>query len=479
MLVFFQIEIPDNFQNERLRTMTKQQLSEQRLPPQAIDAEMSVLGSILIEPEAISRVLEILNPGSFYKKAHEKIFQAAIELFEKNEPIDIVTISNQLQTKGELEAIGGSYYLTQLVNVIPSAANVEYYAEIVLDKSLKRNLISACNAITGESYEDHEKAYDLLDKAEQQVFTLRQGRSRKGFQPISPILHQTIDKIEKNASRGSSITGVPSGFKKLDEILAGFQNSDLIILAGRPSMGKTALCLNIARNAAVIGRVPVGIFSLEMANYQLVMRMLCSEALVNSHKLRTGRLEANEWPNLSMKAGILADAAIFIDDTPAQGVLEIRAKARRLKVEHDIGLIILDYLQLVQGVGRVESRQQEISQISQSLKALAKELDVPIMALSQLSRAVEARPDKRPMLSDLRESGAIEQDADVVMFVYREEVYAKNNPDVAGIAEIIIGKQRNGPVGMVKLAYRNEFVKFENLAPEYYMENEEAGDSPF
>lgn len=460
--------------------MTEQPVSSaQRMPPQAIDAEMSVLGATLIESEAFAKVLEILNETCFYKKAHEKIFMAEVQLFEKNEPIDVITVSNQLQAQGELEAVGGSYYLTQLVNSIPSAANVEYYARIVLDKSIKRKLINACSEIIKEAYDDREEAYDIVDKAEQQVFTLRSGRGKQGFEAISPILHQTIDAIEKNAARKSGLTGVPSGFTQLDTMLAGFQNSDLIIVAGRPSMGKTAFCLNIARNAAVQGRVPVGIFSLEMASYQLAMRMLCSEAQIDSHKLRTGRLGPEEWPSLSMKVGILAEAPIFIDDTPAQGVLEIRAKARRLKVEHNLGLIVLDYLQLAHGVGRVESRQQEISQISQSLKALAKELDVPVIALSQLSRAVESRPDKRPMLSDLRESGAIEQDADVVMFVYRPEMYAPDDPDTKGIAEIIIGKQRNGPIGMVKLAYRNEYVKFENLAPEYFDEDEALPDAPF
>ncbi|MCI0513907.1 replicative DNA helicase [candidate division KSB1 bacterium] len=457
--------------------MAEPERLEHRLPPQALEAEMSVLGSILIEHEALAKVLEILNETCFYKRAHEKIFLAAVQLFEKNEPIDLITVSNRLQANGDLEAVGGSYYLTQLVNSIPSAANVEYYARIVLDKALKRRLISVCNAMSGEAFEDHEESLDLIDKTEQQIFTIRQGRGQRGFQSISPILYQTFETIEKNAARRSNITGVPSGFTKLDMMLAGFQNSDLIIVAGRPSMGKTALCLNIARNAAVEARVPVGIFSLEMASYQLAMRMLCTEAEVNSQKLRTGRLSAEEWPNLSLKVGVLADAPIFIDDSPAQGVLEIRAKARRLKVEHNVGLIILDYLQLVQGVGRTESRQQEISQISQSLKALAKELDVPVVALSQLSRAVESRPDKRPMLSDLRESGAIEQDADVVMFVYRAEMYGFT--EEAGIAEIIIGKQRNGPVGTVKLAYRNEFVKFENLASEYYADENIPPAAPF
>lgn len=457
--------------------MANQEQSSRRMPPQAIEAEVSVLGALLIEPEALAKVIEIINESSFYKKAHEKIFLAALQLFEKNEPIDIVTVSNQLQANGELEIVGGSYYLTQLVNSIPSAANVEYYAQIVQDKAIKRRLIQVCNEISQESYEDHEEAFDIVDKAEQQIFTLRQNRGKKGFQAISPILVQTIETIEKNANRQTGLTGIPSGFLQLDQLLAGFQNSDLVIIAGRPSMGKTALCLNFARNAAVEHRVPVGIFSLEMASYQLALRMLCSEAQVDSHKLRSGRLSADEWPKLSLKVGVLAEAGIFIDDTPAQGVLEIRAKARRLKVEHNIGMIILDYLQLAHGAGRVESRQQEISQISQSLKALAKELDIPVLALSQLSRAVEGRPDKRPMLSDLRESGAIEQDADVVMFVYRPEMYGET--DQAGIAEIIVGKQRNGPVGTVKLAYRNEYLKFENLAPDYYEDEEMIPPAPF
>lgn len=440
---------------------------EHKLLPQMLDAEVSVLGAILYDKIAIAKVIEILNPACFYKKVHEKIFQSMIELFEKGESIDIVTLSNHLKSKGELENIGGTYYLTQLVNSIPSAANIEYYAGIVFDKALKRNIISSCNKILSESYNDSENGYDILDRAEHQLFTIRQNKEKKGFQLLSPILLQAIDRIEKNAQHGSDIVGVPSGFKKIDEMLTGFQNSDLIILAGRPSMGKTGLALNIARNSAIIYGVPVGIFSLEMANYQLVIRMLSSETEINSSALKTGHIANNDWAKVSMKVNLLSEAKIFIDDSPAQSILEIRAKARRLKSENNIGLIILDYLQLIRGVGKNENRQQEISQISQSLKALAKELDVPVIALSQLSRAVENRPDKRPVLSDLRESGAIEQDADVVMFLYREEYYQKNTEN-AGIVEVIIGKQRTGPTGTVKLAYREEFVKFENLAPRFY-----------
>ncbi|MCK5737747.1 replicative DNA helicase [bacterium] len=457
------------------------QKSAQRIPPQALDAEMSILGALLIEPEAFSRVLEYVDDTCFYKKAHEKIFIAAAQLFDKNEPIDVITVSNQLQAAGELEAVGGSYYLTQLVNSIPSAANVEYYAKIVLDKSLKRKLINECSKISEQAYNDSDDAVDVIDLAEQHIFILRQGRSKQGFQAISPILNSTMEKIDANAGRNSKLTGVPSGFTQLDKMTAGFQNSDLIILAARPSMGKTALAINMARNAAVEHRVPVGLFSLEMASHQLATRMICSEAEVNSQKLRTGSLTEDEMMRLSTNIGPLAASPIYIDDTPAQGVLEIRAKARRLKVEHQIGLIVIDYLQLLHGAGRAESRQQEISQISQSLKALAKELDVPVLALSQLSRAVENRPDKRPMLSDLRESGAIEQDADVVMFMYREDYYTKSS-EHPGLTEIIIGKQRNGPTGSIELLYRNEFLKFENIESAYYEEEaplEPTGASPF
>ncbi|MBN1352041.1 replicative DNA helicase [candidate division KSB1 bacterium] len=449
---------------------TPQIQAAQRVPPQALDAEMSVLGAMLIDNDVFPRILEILDESCFYKAAHQKIFNAAIRLFEKNEPIDVITIANQLQQAGELDALGGSYYLTQLAENIPSAANAEYYAKIVLDKALLRKLIGTCTEVANESYEGQSEAYDLIDKAEQKIFTLRQNRARSGFISISPILHQTFDAIDKYSHSKSGLIGVPTGFRKLDDMLSGFQRSDLIIIAGRPSMGKTALALNVARNAAVMHRIPVGIFSLEMANHQLAMRMLCSEAKVDSHKLRTGRLSEDEWPNLSMKVGVLAEAPIFIDDTPAINVLEIRAKSRRLKVEHDVGLLIVDYLQLAHGTGRFESRQIEISQISQSLKALAKEIDVPVVALSQLSRAVESRPDKRPQLSDLRESGAIEQDADVVMFIYRPEVYGLS--EEPGIAEIIVGKQRNGPTGAVKVAFKHEYLLFTDLAPEYYDEEE-------
>ncbi len=437
--------------------------SVDRIPPQSLDAEMAVLGSILLQTEALSKVLEILDDEAFHKKAHQKIFQAAAHLFERNEPVDVVTLSNELERRKELENIGGPYYLTELVERMPSAANVEYHARIVQERALRRKLIEVANEISNEAYTGKEEAPNLIDQAEQKIFRLSDRRLRKGFSPIGPVMHQTFETIESFHGRQGGVTGIPTGFAKLDELTAGLQKAELIVLAGRPSMGKTALALNMARNAAVDHGIGVGVFSLEMAAYQLTLRMLCSEARVDQHKVRTGRLPEEEWMKLSLSVGNLADAPIYIDDTPAISILEIRAKARRLKAEHDIGLVIVDYLQLIRGTPGIESRQQEISNISQSLKALAKELDTPVLALSQLSRAVETRGgERRPILSDLRESGAIEQDADVVMFIYRPEVYG--DEEKQGIAEIIIGKQRSGPVATVELAFIKEWVQFTNLA---------------
>jgi len=434
-----------------------------RMPPQSIDAEMAVLGSIMIDHEAVGRAIELLDESCFYKDAHRKIFSSALVLYDRNEPVDVLTVSNELEKRRELDAIGGQYYLTELVDRIPSAANVEYYAKIVLDKALLRKLITISNEVTNECYEATEDSFNLIDRAEQKIFSLSEKRLRRDFLPISPILHQTMEIVESFHGKKGGITGVPTGFTKLDEMTSGLQSSELIIIAGRPSMGKTAFALNIARNSAVNANIPVGIFSLEMASYQLAMRMLCSEARVDSHKVRIGRLPEDEWTKLSMAVGILAQAPIFVDDTPAMNILEIRAKARRLKAEHNAGMLVVDYLQLIQGPSRAESRQQEISAISQSLKALAKELDIPIVALSQLSRAVESRGgERRPILSDLRESGALEQDADVVIFIYRPEMYGP--VERHGVAEIIIGKQRNGPVGHFELAFINEYVQFANLS---------------
>ena len=438
-----------------------------RIPPQDVAAEMAVLGSMLIEREAVSKAFELLDDTSFYKTDHQRIFQAMQRLFERSEPIDTLTLSAELQKAGNLDAVGGAYYLTELAARVPSAANVAYHARIVLEKSLLRKLINVSTTISSEAYEGAENVGDLLDRAEQQIFSLSERRLRRGFESLSPILNKTFETIEGYHQRQGVVTGVATGFSKLDELTSGFQKSDLIIVAGRPSMGKTALCLNIARNAAV-GDPPIGVgfFSLEMANYQLAMRLLCAEARVNAHSVRTGKLPKEQWSRLSMSVGKLANAPIYIDDTPAMTVMEIRAKARRLVAEKNVGLFVVDYLQLVRGPKSSESRQVEISMISQSLKALAKELDVPVVALSQLSRAVEQRGgDRRPILSDLRESGAIEQDADVVLFVYRPEVYDRS--EIEGLSEIIIGKQRNGPTGIVKLVFLKDFVLFKDAAEQH------------
>jgi replicative DNA helicase len=447
-------------------TKTKDR-SLERMPPQAIEEEMAVLGSMLLDKDAINKTLEILIVDDFYKPSHKQIFQAIVNLDTKSSHVDYLTVSDELEKMSVLEEVGGPYYLTELSNYVPSAARVEYYARIVSEKALIRRLIGVSNDITVDAYEAKETALDMIDSAERRIFALSENRLRKGFQPIEPILHSTFEIVESFHNREGTVTGVPTGFKQLDELTSGLQNSDLVILAARPSMGKTAFCLNIARNAAVLHKVPVGVFSLEMSNTQLAMRMLCSEAKVDAHKVRTGMLPSKDWQKLSRSVGKLAEAPIYIDDSAALSVLEIRAKARRLKAEKNIGLLIIDYLQLVRGPKSSESRQIEISMISQSLKALAKELEIPVLALSQLSRAVEARTDRRPILSDLRESGAIEQDADVVMFIYRADAYATKAsppaPEDQGRAEIIIAKQRNGPTDIVTLSFQKEYVLFVNL----------------
>jgi len=443
------------------------QSGQGRVPPQSLEAERAVLGSMMLEPEAVGRALEILGDESvFYRDAHRKIFRAMSNLFERGEPIDQVTVAQELSKRNELEEIGGAYELSQLLE-IPSAANMEYYAKIVLEKSTLRQMINVATNAISSAYEQSEDVYELLDRTENEIFRLSDRRLKGGFQPIEPIMTKTMETIETFHTKQGGVTGVPTGFRDLDDKTSGFQDSDLIIIAGRPSMGKTAFALNIARNVALEDEIPVGIFSLEMASHQLAMRLLCSEARVSSHALRTGKLPDDQYSKLSRVVGRLAEAKIFIDDTPSIPILELRAKARRLKAEHKIGMIIVDYLQLMKGPRGAESRQQEISEISRAMKALAKELDIPVIALSQLSRAVESRGgEKRPMLSDLRESGAIEQDADVVMFVYRPEQYdPKNeNPELEGKAEIIIGKQRNGPTGSIPLTFVKEYARFEDAA---------------
>ena len=438
-----------------------------KIPPQNIEAEQSVLGAILIENNALYKAMEIIVPSAFYKEAHKRIFLAMLDLNEKNEAIDLVTLTEFLRKRNELDSIGGATYLSMLSNTVPTAANIKYHAKIVYEKSLLRNLISTATEIISQGYEDSRDIEELLDYAENAMFSISEKKIRPSFMIIKDIIKDSFETIERLSEKKERVTGIPTGFYDLDMLTSGFQPSDLIIVAGRPSMGKTALCLCIAQYASIEKGQPVAIFSLEMAKEQLVIRMLCAEARVDSHKLRSGFLSKSDWPRLTTAAGRLSEAPIFIDDTPGTSVLEMKAKARRLKAEHGLSLVVVDYLQLMSGRGErrrggSDTREQEISEISRSLKALAKELSVPVIALSQLNRAVESRHDKRPMLADLRESGAIEQDADVILFIYRDEVY-KQNEENKGVAEIIIGKQRNGPVGTVKMAFIDKYTRFENL----------------
>ncbi|MCZ6547426.1 MAG: replicative DNA helicase [Deltaproteobacteria bacterium] len=448
-----------------------------KVPPQNLEAESSVLGGILLENEAINRVLEVLTPEDFYRESHRRIFRAMIEICDRSEPVDLITLSDFLKAKGDLEVVGGSAYLASLASAIPTSANIHFYARIVREKAIRRYLISAATEIATRGYEDQENVDEYLDEAEKVIFDISEKRVRGSFVMIGEMIRDSIKMVERLYERKEMVTGVPSGFKDLDRLTAGFQPSDLIVIAGRPSMGKTALCLNIATHAAFGGH-GVAVFSLEMAKEQLVLRMLCSEARIDHSKVRSGYLADREFPALVMAAGRLAETPIYIDDTPAISVLELRAKARRLVRDRDkkIGLIIVDYLQLMRGSGRAPNREQEISEISRSMKALAKELNIPVIAVSQLNRRVEDRGDKRPMMADLRESGAIEQDADVIAFVFREVVYNENVDD-PNLAEIIVGKQRNGPTGTVRLAFFREFTRFENYTgvEEFAYEEEAKG----
>ncbi|HLA48525.1 MAG TPA: replicative DNA helicase, partial [Nitrospinota bacterium] len=402
----------------------------------------------------------------FYRDSHRKIFAAIIDLFEKNQPVDVMTLNEQLKKKNQLEEVGGLDYLASLVASTPTAANIQYHSRIVKEKAILRKLISTSTEIHNRCYEDTEDIDELLDYAEKQIFDISENKISPSFVNISQVVNESFNTIEKLFERKELVTGLPTGFVKFDSMTAGFHPSDLIIIAGRPSMGKTAFCMNIATHIGVNKKKTIAIFSLEMSREQLVIRMLCSEARINAGKVRTGYLSKSDWPDLTRAAGLLSESPIFIDDSPAQSVLDIRAKARRLQAERKgLDLIIVDYLQLMRSRGKVENRQQEISDITRSLKALAKELKVPVIAISQLSRAPEQRSDRKPQLSDLRESGAIEQDADLVVFVYREEFY-KETPENQGIAEINIGKQRNGPTGTVPLAFFKEYTRFDNLASE-------------
>ena len=445
-----------------------------KLPPQSLEAEMSILGGILIDNDAINRVLEILLPEDFYRESHRKIFQAMMRLSDQREPSDLITMTDILRKQGELEEVGGAAYLATLVDYVPTAANISYYCKIVKEKAVNRKLISVATEIVTRGYDEQADVNELLDVAQKQIYEISENKLRPQYVPVQAVVKDTFKILKSLHDRKELITGTPTGYTDLDTMTAGFQPGDLIIIAARPSMGKTTLALNIAQYASAESKkkIPSAIFSLEMGKEQLVMRFFASIARVDFGKMRTGHFQDSDWPRLTRAAGVLHDSRIFIDDTPAISVLELRSKARRLKSEHDIGLIIVDYLQLMRGGTNPESRQQEISEISRSLKALAKELNVPVVALSQLNRELEKRGDKRPMMSDLRESGAIEQDADVIMFVYREAVYCEQCRKRDGScteghernAELIIGKQRNGAIGTVKLAFLGEHTRFENLS---------------
>ncbi len=433
-----------------------------RALPHNDEAERTVLGAILVDNAAFNSAAEILARDDFHREAHRRIFEAMAILAEKSQPIDPVTLKDELARSASLEAVGGPAYLASLASGVPRVTSVEQWSRIIKEKAVLRNLIHASNRIAQSCYEAEEDAAILLDRAEKSIFDIAEHRIRQGFVPIRETLKESFRTIDQLAQSRELVTGLPTGFVDLDERTSGLQKGDLIIVAARPSMGKTSLCLNIAQNASQKAGESVGVFSLEMSKEQLVLRLLCSDGRIDAHRLRTGNLGEKDWARLAKAYADLSSSKIFIDDSATITPLEMRAKCRRLKAEHGLGLVMVDYLQLVSGSGRVENRQQEISSISRSLKGLAKELGVPVIALSQLSRAPEARTEKRPQLSDLRESGAIEQDADVVMFIFREDVYNETDEN-RGIAEIIIGKQRNGPTGTVKLAFIKEFTRFENL----------------
>jgi replicative DNA helicase len=438
-----------------------------RTLPHNLEAEKCVLGAILINNQAFNQAAEVIDSQDFFRDAHRRIFEKIVALSERSQPIDLVTIKDELTRSNELDEVGGPAYISALTDGVPRSANVEYYARIVKEKSTLRRLIQSANDVLVRAYDAEEDADDLLDEAERSIFQIAEHRMRAGFVKLGDLVDSGYQLIEQLQQHKGLVTGVPSGFVDLDELTSGFQRADLVIVAARPSMGKTSLVLNIALHCGIEAGKAVGIFSLEMSKEQLFLRMLTSEARVDAHRFRGGFLGEQDYARLVDAFGRLHEAKVFIDDTPSVGILEMRAKARRLKLEHGLDLLVVDYLQLMQGRGRFDNRQQELASISRSLKILAKELEVPILALSQLSRAPESRGDHRPQLSDLRESGALEQDADVVLFIFREEMYAQEGeprPEVEGVAEVIIGKQRNGPTGTVRLAFLKQFTRFENLA---------------
>ena len=435
-----------------------------KVPPQSVEAEQSVLGGLMLDGQAFDRIADKITPDDFYRKEHRLIFTAIAALVEAGSPADVVTVSEWLEKNNELQNTGGLAYLASIANNTPSAANIGAYANIVRERAILRNLIHTATRIADSAYSpEGRSAADILDFAERSIFDIsEQGAHRRGgFAPLKTLLTRAVDRIDALFRSDSATTGVPTGFKDLDDMTSGLQAGDLVIVAGRPSMGKTSLAMNIAESAALGSKLPVAIFSMEMPGEQLAMRMMSSLGRINAHKVRTGKLEDDDWPRLTHAIGLLAEAPMFIDDTPALTPLELRTRARRLKREHGLGLIVVDYLQLMEAPESGENRATEISSITRSLKGLAKELSVPVIALSQLNRSLEQRPNKRPVMSDLRESGAIEQDADVIFFIYRDEVYNEDSQD-KGTAEIIIGKQRNGPTGKVKLTFLGEYTRFEN-----------------
>lgn len=433
-----------------------------KIPPHSLEAEQSVLGAMIIDKEAINTTIEIIRPEDFYKEANKEIYEAIIELYNRNEPIDLITLPEELRRRGTLENVGGVTYLANLSGGVVTTANVKYYCEIVEKNSILRRLIKSCDEIMTKSFENSEEVNSIIETAEKNIFDITQGRNREGFFPIREVLLDSFSKMEEMAMREDGLTGLTSGFADIDNKLSGLQKSDLILLAARPSMGKTALGLNIALNSALKGDAKVGVFSLEMSKEQLVQRMLSSISHVDLQKIISGKLGEDDWLKIVKAMGPLSEANMYIDDTPGISLMEVKAKCRKLKIEKGLDLVVIDYLQLMQSDSYSESRQQEISAISRGLKGLAKEMDCPVIALSQLSRAPELRSDHRPILSDLRESGAIEQDADVVLFLYRDEYYNQDT-DKKNIGEVIIAKHRNGPTGMVELLWMGQFTKFVNL----------------
>jgi replicative DNA helicase len=445
-----------------------------KIPPHSIEAEQAVLGGLMLDNDALVHVTERIRAEDFYRRDHAAVYRAVELLANESKPFDVVTLAEWLDNHGELDNVGGMGYLAQLADNTPSAANIAAYADIVRQRSILRDLIAAGTRIAESAFRTEGRSPDeLLDLAESLVFQIaeRESRGRRGFRPIKELLVDALDRIDVLFQRDNPITGVATGFYELDGMTSGLQKSDLVIIAGRPSMGKTAFALNIAQHAAIKESLPVAIFSMEMPSEQLAMRMMSSLGRIDQHKVRTGKLSDDDWPRLTHSVGILSEVKMFIDDTPALTPGDLRARCRRLAREHGLGLIVIDYLQLMQVPGTKENRATEISEISRSLKALAKELACPVVALSQLNRSLESRQDKRPVMSDLRESGAIEQDADLIMFIYRDEVYDEDSTD-KGIAEIIIGKQRNGPIGIRKLRFFGQYTSFENLAHDAYERRE-------